>query len=101
MPKADGVPRAPALPPPQSTVVVQAVSVIAQGYPRGRKQLIGPFKSLFGPTDAAAWFGSRGVRLKTEEDGRMFPVTDDSQTIIDCLEGGISITCSLETAQAR
>lgn len=66
---------------------VQAVSLIAQGYPRGSKQLIGPFKSLFGPTDAAAWFGSRGVRLKTEGDGRMFPVTDDSQTIIDCLEG--------------
>lgn len=67
---------------------MQAVSLIAQGYPRGNKQLIGPFKSLFGPTDAAAWFGSRGVRLKTEGDGRMFPVTDDSQTIIDCLEGG-------------
>ncbi|CBN76590.1 HI0933 family protein [Ectocarpus siliculosus] len=64
----------------------KAVSLIAKGYPRGSKQLIGPFKSLFGPEDAAAWFGSRGVRLKTEGDGRMFPVTDDSQTIIDCLE---------------
>lgn len=66
---------------------VQPVALIAQGYPRGSKQLIGPFKSLFGPRDAAVWFGSRGVRLKTEGDGRMFPVTDDSQTIIDCLEG--------------
>lgn len=66
---------------------MQAVSLIAKGYPRGSKQLIGPFKSLFGPEDAAAWFRSRGVRLKTEGDGRMFPVTDDSQTIIDCLEG--------------
>lgn len=66
---------------------MQAVSLIAKGYPRGSKQLIGPFKSLFGPEDAAAWFGSRGVTLKTEGDGRMFPVTDDSQTIIDCLEG--------------
>eukprot|EP00903_Cladosiphon_okamuranus_P012630 g11816.t1 len=65
----------------------KSVSLIAQGYPRGSKQLIGPFKTLFGPTDAAAWFNSRGVRLKTEGDGRMFPVTDDSQTIIDCLEG--------------
>ncbi|CAM9301469.1 unnamed protein product, partial [Ectocarpus sp. 12 AP-2014] len=64
----------------------KAVSLIAKGYPRGSKQLIGPFKSLFGPEDAAAWFGSRGVTLKTEGDGRMFPVTDDSQTIIDCLE---------------
>ncbi|CAM9965257.1 unnamed protein product, partial [Hapterophycus canaliculatus] len=65
----------------------KAVSLIAKGYPRGSKQLIGPFKSLFGPEDAAAWFRSRGVRLKTEGDGRMFPVTDDSQTVIDCLEG--------------
>ncbi|CAB1109748.1 unnamed protein product [Ectocarpus sp. CCAP 1310/34] len=65
---------------------MKAVSLIAKGYPRGSKQLIGPFKSLFGPDDAAAWFGSRGVTLKTEGDGRMFPVTDDSQTIIDCLE---------------
>lgn len=99
----DQQPRASAPPPSplQSALVVQAVSVIAQGYPRGRKQLIGPFKSLFGPTDAAAWFGSRGVRLKTEEDGRMFPVTDDSQTIIDCLEGGLSIACSRETTLAR
>ena len=32
-----------------------------------------------------AWFESRGVKLKTEADGRMFPVTDSSQTIIDCL----------------
>lgn len=65
----------------------QPVSVISQGYPRGSKQLIGPFSSLFGPADAAAWFGERGVTLKTEGDGRMFPTTDDSQTIIDCLEG--------------
>lgn len=67
--------------------VAKSVSVVAQGYPRGRKQLIGPFKSLFGPADAAEWFRSRGVDLKTESDGRMFPITDDSQTIIDCLEG--------------
>ena len=68
-------------------VLSQAVSLIAKGYPRGGKQLIGPFKSLFGPAEAAGWFGARGVSLKTERDGRMFPVTDDSQTIIDCLEG--------------
>lgn len=68
-------------------VLSQAVSLIAKGYPRGGKQLIGPFKSLFGPAEAAGWFGARGVSLKTEGDGRMFPVTDDSQTIIDCLEG--------------
>ncbi|CAM9139245.1 unnamed protein product [Discosporangium mesarthrocarpum] len=63
------------------------VSVIAQGYPRGNKQLLGPLKSRFGPEDAAEWFRERGVALKTEADGRMFPTTDSSQTIIDCLEG--------------
>ncbi len=53
-------------------------------YPRGGPQLK---KMLyrFGPTQTVAWFESRGVKLKTESDGRMFPVTDDSQTIIDCL----------------
>ncbi|CAN0471893.1 unnamed protein product, partial [Ascophyllum nodosum] len=61
--------------------------LIAQGCPRGSKQLIGPFSSLFGPADAAAWFRERGVALKTEGDGRMFPQSDDSQTIIDCLQG--------------
>ena len=41
--------------------------------------------SRFSPTETAAWFRSEGVTLKTEADGRMFPVTDDSQTIIDAL----------------
>lgn len=57
---------------------------LAQNYPRGNKELIGPF-SRFQPLDTIQWFESRGVQLKTEEDGRMFPVTDSSQTIIDCL----------------
>jgi len=52
-------------------------------YPRGEKQLWGPF-TKFNPTHTIDWFRDRGVELKTEEDGRMFPVTDDSQTIIDC-----------------
>jgi len=55
-------------------------------YPRGASALRGPF-SLFQPRDTVAWFEQRGVRLKTEEDGRIFPVTDSSQTIIDCLLG--------------
>ncbi len=55
-------------------------------YPRGEKSLIGPF-SRFGAADTVEWFSSRGVRLKTESDGRMFPVTDSSQTIIDTLLG--------------
>lgn len=53
-------------------------------YPRGER----PLKKAFGrfsPTDTIAWFEKRGVKLKTESDGRMFPTTDNSQTIIDCL----------------
>jgi hypothetical protein len=57
---------------------------LAKNYPRGSRELIGPF-SRFGPEDTVQWFSSRGVQLKTESDGRMFPVTDSSQTIIDCL----------------
>ena len=53
-------------------------------YPRGEKELIGPFQT-FSAADTVAWFAARGVRLKTESDGRMFPTTDSSQTIIDCL----------------
>ncbi len=52
-------------------------------YPRGGKELLGPFFS-FQPLNTIDWFEQRGVQLKTEEDGRMFPVTNDSQTIIDC-----------------
>ncbi len=53
-------------------------------YPRGSRELLSPFLR-FGPTETVRWFETRGVRLKTEADGRMFPVTDSSQTIIDCL----------------
>jgi predicted Rossmann fold flavoprotein len=53
-------------------------------YPRGGSELIGAFHR-FQPRDTIEWFRSRGVELKTEQDGRVFPVTDSSQTIIDCL----------------
>ena len=53
-------------------------------YPRGARALIAPFQR-FQPSDTVAWFESRGVHLKTESDGRMFPTTDSSETIIDCL----------------
>jgi predicted Rossmann fold flavoprotein len=52
-------------------------------YPRGEKELLGPFHQ-FQPGDTINWFAEKGVELKIEEDGRMFPVTDNSQTIIDC-----------------
>lgn len=55
-------------------------------YPRGGKALRSVFQR-FGPGDTVEWFRHRGVELKTEEDGRMFPVTDSSQTIVDCLVG--------------
>jgi len=58
---------------------------LTKNYPRGSKALLGPLHR-FGVEDTIEWFSSRGVELKTEDDGRMFPTTDQSQTIIDCLE---------------
>ncbi len=58
-------------------------SELVKKYPRGEKELRGPFHK-FMTGDTIAWFEKRGIALKTEEDGRMFPVTDSSQTIIDC-----------------
>ena len=56
----------------------------AARYPRGEQALIGAFKR-FQASDTVAWFAARGVKLKTESDGRMFPVTDNSETIVECL----------------
>jgi predicted Rossmann fold flavoprotein len=53
-------------------------------YPRGGKELRGAF-TRFQPRDTINWFESRGVPLKAEDDGRMFPYTDSSETIISCL----------------
>jgi predicted Rossmann fold flavoprotein len=57
---------------------------LSRYYPRGGKALLGAFQA-FQPRHTIEWFESRGVRLKTESDGRMFPVTDSSETIIECL----------------
>src|SRR3954465_8259918 len=57
---------------------------MSERYPRGERALISPLHR-FSAADTVAWFERRGVRLKTEEDGRMFPVTDSSGTVIDCL----------------
>ncbi|MEL7084013.1 MAG: NAD(P)/FAD-dependent oxidoreductase [Cyanobacteria bacterium J06597_1] len=59
-------------------------SQLIQNYPRGGKALRGPL-TRFQPRDTVSWYRQRGVKLKTESDGRMFPVTDDSETIVDCL----------------
>ena len=56
---------------------------LAKNYPRGEKELLGPFHQ-FCSGDTIEWFANRGVELKIEDDGRMFPVSDSSQTIIDC-----------------
>ncbi|MFO7800597.1 MAG: NAD(P)/FAD-dependent oxidoreductase [Rhodohalobacter sp.] len=58
--------------------------ILSKHYPRGEKVLRWSFEQ-FDSKDTVEWFETRGVKLKAEEDGRMFPVTDDSQTIIDCL----------------
>lgn len=57
--------------------------LLVNNYPRGSKELLGPFHQ-FQPRDTIAWFKKHGVELKVEPDGRMFPITDNSQTIIDC-----------------
>jgi predicted Rossmann fold flavoprotein len=57
---------------------------LSASYPRGERALISPFHR-FSPNDTIDWFEARGVRLKVEPDGRMFPVTDSSSTIVDCL----------------
>jgi hypothetical protein len=76
----------------------------ATRYPRGQRTLLSPF-SKFSARDTVAWFEERGVRLKTESDGRMFPTTDSSQTIVDCLMNAaqnagvkIRLNCAVESA---
>ena len=53
-------------------------------YPRGARELRGAFHH-WQPRDTIEWFEKRGVKTKVEEDGRMFPMSDDSQTVINCL----------------
>lgn len=70
---------------------------LARFYPRGEKFLKKAFKH-FAAADTVDWFEHHGVKLKTEADGRMFPVTDSSQSIIDCLltqarQAGVQIVC--------
>lgn len=60
------------------------INELVKFYPRGEKALKKAF-GMFSPSDTISWFNERGVELKTEADGRMFPVTDSSNTIIDCL----------------
>lgn len=76
-------------------------------YPRGARSLISIFQR-FQPRDTIEWFAARGVALKLEADGRMFPTTDNSQTIIDCLvnaahASGVELrtNCGMNSAKRR
>lgn len=57
---------------------------LAHNYPRGNKELLGPFH-IHGPGDVMSFFEARNIPLKIEDDGRVFPQSDTSQTIVDCL----------------
>lgn len=64
---------------------VKTTSELIPAYPRGGKSLHNLFKA-FGPKEMEAWLSKRGIELHAEADGRMFPESNDSQTIIDCFE---------------
>ncbi|MGA2221678.1 MAG: NAD(P)/FAD-dependent oxidoreductase [Verrucomicrobiia bacterium] len=79
----------------------------ATRFPRGEQELIGPFQR-FQARDTVAWFAARGVKLNAECDGRMFPLSNTSQTIIDCLVGAAKAAsvklvsdCGVERIVAR
>lgn len=79
------------------------IEEMSQQYPRGQHFVKKAFHQFF-TTDTIRWFEERGVKLKTEKDGRMFPVTDQSQTIIDCLlqeasQLGVSILLKSEVVR--
>lgn len=72
---------------------------LIKNYPRGEKELRGPFHS-FMTGDTMEWFEQRGVELKIEDDGRIFPVSNSSQTIIDCfLTEAKKLGIKIETQQ--
>ena len=77
------------------THACESARELATHYPRGGRELIGPF-TRWGVSETIDWFADHGVRLKTEPDGRMFPVSDTSATIVDCLrqvarEAGVDV----------
>jgi predicted Rossmann fold flavoprotein len=79
----------------------------ATRYPRGERALLAPFHK-FSARDTVDWFAARGVKLKTEGDGRMFPTTNSSQTIINCLmnaatKAGVKLrlNCGVESITKR
>ncbi len=80
---------------------------LSRRYPRGEKELISLVKR-FQVQDTIEWFANHGVLLKTEDDGRMFPTTDRSETIIDCLRNAaqaagieMRVNCAVEQIERR
>ena len=76
-------------------------------YPRGGRALLSPFQK-FSARDTVDWFAARGVKLKSEPDGRMFPTTDSSQTIVDCLVNAaqnagvkLRLNCAVESVDKK
>jgi predicted Rossmann fold flavoprotein len=83
------------------------VREFSKRFPRGERALISAF-GKFQAADTVAWFENHGVKLKVESDGRMFPATDSSQTIIDCLlnaaqKAGVKLktNCAVESAAKK
>jgi len=83
------------------------VSRLCESYPRGGRALAGAFQ-VFQPRNTIEWFESRGVHLRTEEDGRVFPATNSSQTIVNCFLReaealGIksALNCAVEKVERR
>lgn len=81
------------------------IAEMSKRYPRGQNFVKKTFHQFF-TTDTIEWFKERGVRLKKEKDGRMFPVSDSSQTIIDCLMNeadlcGVEIRMNSEVKELR
>ena len=80
-------------------------ALLAKNYPRGSKELLGPF-NRFQAEDTVKWFEAKGVELKVEADGRMFPTSDSSETIIKCLteeakKVGVSICTGMSVEEIK
>jgi len=79
-----------------------SIAEMVKKYPRGEKFLKKTFHHFF-TSDTITWFQKRDVQLKTESDGRMFPASDSSQTIIDCLlkeagQAGVHVITNVDIA---
>ncbi|XP_011013998.1 PREDICTED: uncharacterized protein LOC105117893 isoform X1 [Populus euphratica] len=61
------------------------IKILAEQYPRGHREFKGAFFDMHGPADTMSWFTDHGVALKIEEDGRVFPTSNSSSSVIDCL----------------